>query len=489
LRLIAKLISRWPKLTWVATCPDGADAVKVFHGPMVETGPDWCVEAVWAGPFEAADFDRTDLVFGSGIRLRGDKVVFASSGSTLDRLWYCRRDNAWSVSNSLPALLAVAGVRLRNDYYAYADDMSSVRGGLAGLIRIFPTDAGEVRLVYFNNLVLEDDRLTEVDKPDAAPPFKTYEGYTAFLVDTADRLATNMTDSKRKTPVAPLVTLSSGYDSTATAVIARRAGCRQAVTIRQSTSFWRGADTGSEIARYLDLSCKVHNRTALDYPLESSIWAVVGRPGVLNWTLFEYPEPLCFLFTGCHGDKVWDRKHRDFPDPFVIPSVADLGIGEFRLFKGVMHCPVPFWGMRHWREVEQISFREEMEPWTLHTNYDRPIPRRLIEEADVPRGTFAVRKKNTSHEAPFLWPYSRDAKKSFAAYLKKQGVRVPSRALVWFLRHVAHIDQLLSENLLARVRLDFKLRYKMKFEANSLLFHWANEELRQCYADGLEPGG
>jgi hypothetical protein len=475
----------WPKLAWVATFTKGSGTIEVLHGPMVETAEDWCVEAVWAGDFAAGDFDRTDLVFGSGVRVRGDRVTFVSSGSTLDRLSYSHRDGAWCVSNSLPALLATAGLALRDDYHAYAEDLKSICGGLAGCIRTLPADAGDVNLVYFNNLMLEGGRITEVDKPDTAPRFETYEGYVGFLLATADQLAANMTDPQRKTPVAPLVTISSGYDSPATAVIARRAGCRQAVTMRQSTSLWRGTDTGAEIARNLGLSCRTYNRTARDYPMEASIWAVVGRPGVLNWTLFDYPEPLCLLFTGCHGDKVWARKHRDFPDPFVIPSVADMGIGIFRLFKGVMHCPVPFWGMRHWREIEQISFRDAMEPWTLHTNYDRPIPRRVVEEAGLPRGSFAVRKKNTSHEASFLWPYSREAQASFGRYLRARGVRVPPPRAIALLRRVALAGHLVTQNVTSGLGTNRGRTRWLRLEGERYLFHWANAEIRQRYADGL----
>jgi hypothetical protein len=130
-----------------------------------------------------------------------------------------------------------------------------------------------------------------------------------------------------------------------------------------------------------------------------------------------------------------------------------------------------------------------MAPWTIHNGYDRPIARRIAEEGGIARGTFAHRKKNTSTEAVFLWPYSRDAAESFAAYLKRQGVRVPSPALVRLLRHVTRLDKLVSENLLAKVRLDFRLRYKMKFKANSLLFQWANSELKALYRKGLESAG
>jgi len=287
--------------------------------------------------------------------------------------------------------------------------------------------------------------------------------------------------------VVPLATLSSGLDSPAASVVAAQAGCRQAVTFRQSTSLWRGRDGGDGVAASLGFACRSYDRTARRYPHEEAVWAVVGRPGVLNWTLFDYAAPVCLLFTGCHGDKVWDRKRRDFADSFETPSVADLGFGEFRLIEGVLHCPVPFWGMRHWREIEQISFRPEMEPWVRGGDYDRPIPRRLAEEAGVPPGSFGVRKKNTSHEARFLWPYSPDCRASFARYLRGRGVYVPPGWVLWLLRKHSGLWHLLDLNVLRPLGILDGPRPWERMRAGSMLFQWANAELKTVYEKGSNP--
>lgn len=65
------LIPDWPKLTWIAFITRGSNIINVLHGPMVETSDKWIVEGVWAGQFSKGDFDRTDLFFGTGIRLKG----------------------------------------------------------------------------------------------------------------------------------------------------------------------------------------------------------------------------------------------------------------------------------------------------------------------------------------------------------------------------------------------------------------------------------
>ena len=128
MELRSRVIRDWPKLAWVARC--NARDVEVLRGPMVECAPLWCVEAVWDGPFEDGDFDRTDAVYGSGIRLRGDHVVFVSGSTTFDRLWHCRQADTWTVSNSLPALLAAAGLSLRDDHAHYTADIQSITRGI-----------------------------------------------------------------------------------------------------------------------------------------------------------------------------------------------------------------------------------------------------------------------------------------------------------------------------------------------------------------------
>ena len=489
MKLDPKLVPAWPKLAWVARFPHRADTITVHHGPCVETTRDWCVEAVWAGQYECGDFDRTDLVFGSGIRCRGDSVVFVSSGTTLDRLWFVQRGDLWYVANSLPGLLAIAGLSLRYDYTGYAADLTTICGGLRDYKRLLLTDAEEVSVVYYDNLVYDGQRLVELQKPDTAPRFSDFSHYQCFLHDTAEALSRNIRDQRRHTTVEPFTTLSRGYDSVASAVIAKWLGCTRAATIRQSRSLWRGSDSGTDIARHLGLSCKSYPRVAKRYALEETIWAASGRPGLMNWTLFDYPRPLSLFLTGSYGDKVWSCGRRVYSDPLAGTIPSDLGLAEFRLFRGIFHCPPPFWGMRHYRELQTLSFSEEMEPWTLHNDYDRPIPRRIAEEAGVPREAFGMRKMNTSHEAAFLWPYSPEVEQDFTAYLHKQGVFSPTSHQVWALRRATVVNGLVYANVFRRLGLADRLGKLLHTQASDMIFCWANTELKKRYEEGLRPAG
>ena len=481
--MTSRAVSQWPRLAWVVTFEQGTNEMLLFHGPMVEVSDQWAAEAVWDGEFTRGDFDTTDIVFGSGVRLRDNKVIFVSSGSTLDRIWYFKSDS-WYVSNSLPAILAGAQLSLCDDF-DYTHQFKSICKGLRHHGRSFPTNKGEVYVCYFNNLVYDGTRVTEVEKPDVAPHFASYHDYYEFMLNTAARLGDNIRCPARRHRVEQLSTISSGYDSPASAVIAAQAGCRHTVTFRQSTSIWRGSDSGEHMAGYLNMAVRTYSRIAKEYPNEEAVWAVTGRPGVLNWTLFDYPKPLCCLFTGCHGDKVWNRGHMDLDDIFQIPSIADLGIGEFRLFEGVFHCPVPFWGMRHLSEIRAISCTREMNSWTVGGQYDRPIARRILEEKGVPRTRFALRKKNTSSETYFLWPYSRDARVSFDRFLKERNLKCPPYFVVRLLRIIAHFNYLIESNVIRKFHNIKGLQNKLTLRGCSMLFHWANSELKKTYERAL----
>ena len=107
LRLRYTRVAHWPPLAWLARCTASGREIDVLHGDLVEVAHDWFCEAAWTGEYEAAGFDKSEVVFGSGARVRGGRVTFVSSASTVDRLHSLELpDGAW-VSNSLACLLEI----------------------------------------------------------------------------------------------------------------------------------------------------------------------------------------------------------------------------------------------------------------------------------------------------------------------------------------------------------------------------------------------
>jgi hypothetical protein len=69
---------------------------------------------------------------------------------------------------------------------------------------------------------------------------------------------------------------------------------------------------------------------------------------------------------------------------------------EFRLRVGFVHLPPAFYGWRHHHDLIKISRSPELSRWSLGTSYDRPIPRRLVEQGGVPRELLGMKKRAVS---------------------------------------------------------------------------------------------
>ena len=100
-------------------------------------------------------------------------------------------------------------------------------------------------------------------------------------------------------------------------------------------------------------------------------------------------------FSGALGDSVWP-KGADAPPhvPCRIPYGKSLT--EFRLRVGFAHVPVPVIGAVFPSSIAAISDSREMQPYSVGGDYDRPIPRRIVEEAGVVRHKFGMRKNATN---------------------------------------------------------------------------------------------
>lgn len=472
-------ISSWPKLIWVAQLQAHSDVARVIHGPMVEISDEWMFEGCWAGTFEEGAFDQTDLVFGSGLRIRDGSVVFVPSGTVCDRIWWHSANNITTVSNSLFALLWASKVDLLPDY-DYTSAISTIRHGLAVYERILPVKKGTINVQYFHNLIWNGEELVEVEKPLSSNGFKSFNDYANYLTSTASTIGSNAASPGRRNPVRVLTTVSRGYDSLVGAVLAKRhMGCGQAVTIRESSSMWRGTDSGTQIAKKLSLECKEYPRKMRSLPLEETFWAMSGKAMEVNWAQFDYPEPLCLFITGVHGDTTWGAGGDEPEDPFASPSLAGRGICEFRLLKGIFHCPVPYWGLRHFQDIRRVSESNEMRPWSVGGTYDRPVARRIVEEAGVPRKMFGIVKMNTQVAPYFLWPYSRNAQISAARYARSVGVSFPVPQMVKLLRLLALLEGLLYMNLLKPFGIPRPVLPWGRIKQKNILFNWANESLKK----------
>lgn len=388
----------WPPLAWIARCVSGQGTVLVSHCPQVETHPEWFCEAIWDGDFVSGDFDQTDVVFGSGGRSRGAQVVFVSSASTVDRLHVLRRSGEVLISNSLPCLIAVANVGIAPGAEDWFDLYVSIKHGIDKYRRYIPTITGEqMELVYFRNLSWTGTELVETEKPPRSRDFSTFDRYHDFLLESVRRLTVNMSNASRRHPYELLGTLSSGYDSSTATVVCQRFGLKRAIASRQARGDG-GADDGRVLGHTLGIQVDLFDRNEWADRAFAEVPFFAGNPrgGEVFMAANESQLVGKTLVTGFHGDKIWGKATTALGPDLVRGDMSGLSLCEYRLHVGFIHFPLPFLGVRQIRDIHALSNSNELRPWDVPGDYSRPICRRIVEDAGVPRQAFGQRKKMTS---------------------------------------------------------------------------------------------
>jgi hypothetical protein len=404
-------VGTWPPNAWLAKCESGNNRVIVLHGSGVEVCDEFFSEAVWAGPYSAGDFDRTDIVAGSGGRLRADEVTFVGSGNPVDRLnSYTNDKTAW-ISNSLACLLTGIDAAVDIIYPYYYEDFYSIAQGLKKYKRTVHTSRGNVTLTYFDNLHWDGRSLVRKPKPLVQQDFGSFDGYMGFLRSALSAFTLNMATDERRAPYTTLATTSSGYDSPTVTALLAEVGCNETLCFDQSHQGEN--DSGEEIAKIL----KVAPRKIL-----LAGWRTMPTPEPAFLAGNAIGEELRFksaelvlrdrvLFTGYLGDKMWGLNADENLSPdYVRTDCAGSGFTEYRLWARFIHCPLPCWGGRQVADIRKISEQPELNPWRVNNDYDRPIPRRILVEKGVPRELFGIRKRNSSsilhNHANYLTPAS-----------------------------------------------------------------------------------
>jgi hypothetical protein len=133
------------------------------------------------------------------------------------------------------------------------------------------------------------------------------------------------------------------------------------------------------------------------------------------------------VFLGSMGDEVWRRDRQDVASSLARPrelQPAFAGLREFRLRTGIVFVHVPTIGAVHAGAIHRIARSAEMAPWSLGTTYDRPVPRRIVEDAGIPREAFG----HTIHmtidtQTPEI--LRRLRRSSFAAFVNATAAAVP----------------------------------------------------------------
>ena len=393
-------------LAWLAVLENAAINVHVLHGKHVETCDRFFVEGIWSGKFSEGGLANTDCVFGSGGQIAEDRVVFVPSIATTDYLYCYTTEGKTFVSNSLPLILRYADDWLDPMCADYAQINLSITRGIRRFRSQIPTKKGFVRRLMHLNLEFVNGVPRVVDKP-LPPRFSSFQSYKDYLTSCFSKCIANARDPARANRLHIYSTQSKGYDSTAVNAIARGVGIDAAFTVREGKANDRSAandlayqmdDDGTEICEALDIPVITLDRREFEKGVRDELyyWAGMHTSDDLNLCgITGYMKTPALLLTGNLGE-VWYTTDRtragDINDELVRWDMGGHGLSESRLKTGYIQMAVPFIGARSRSDILEISNSDEMGPWRLGVAYDRPIPRRIAEEAGVPRHLFGQKK-------------------------------------------------------------------------------------------------
>jgi len=433
-----------PGSAWLASVHSSTGVCVVEHGRLVEVREGFFVEGVWPGPFQDGHFDRYETFFGSGaIERAGGEFVFVPSSASVDYLYYRVTPGRTLCSNSLPYLLAASNDELDEFDARYARINASIMKGIDGYEQRIPTRHGSVNRLIYYNLVIKVGGMEQAAKPPA-PVFNTFEQYRTYFSDVLAGIIQNARADGRKNRLKVLSTQSTGYDSTAINSVSSSAIdltlCIGEPKERQNyfkkeREANRPNDSGEEICRHLGLTMHSIDRRYFlrDPSAEEIYWAGLNCCEDMNLhEVSRYVENGALLFTGSSGDVVWSNAASLSPDyatnikgQLERSDLSCHGLSEARLHLGYVHAPAPYIGARNRKSIFDLSNSESMRPWSVGGSYDRPIPRRLAEEAGIPRTLFGQVKLATVVEIlpPYL-PHGERLRDEFAKYIREKRGRM-----------------------------------------------------------------
>lgn len=504
MKLKYERVDTLPRLAWCAEIMKGIEECKVIHGPWVETRCDFFVEGAWDGPFDDGAIDQTCLLMGSGARVVGNTVVFATPCHVLERLFILKDEGRIVVSPSLAFLLTRTGEGLDIQHIPYQADLLRLVLCLKNHIGSIPL-AGKKELVviHYRNIAIDQElNLRIQDKPNPSP-FQDFSSYKEFLVSSLAAIFTNAKNPARGHHYRPIVTVSSGYDSSTCAAIASEVGCTEGITFTQARQKGEN-DSGAQTGKLLGLQMKGFNRD--DYKSKAGFpeaeFLATGDLGQdLLMAAFENELLERILIIGTHGDRVWNRQAKNVNQDIIREDMAACCLTDFKFRVGFVYVPLAFFGCINQPSLHRISNSPEMAPWSLGNNYDRPIARRIVEERGVPRHLFGQRKRQVTILLNTVGKIQQGLKpESLVSFLKFYQEHKYQRPLLRQLRFQSMF--LISEAwsfLTAKVHgltsrlgrpvhlpCPIQLMYRENPGMPSFLVHWALRFVQERYAVGAQ---
>lgn len=393
MRIEQQTLPNAPRLAWSATVIPNDETVRVLAGKDVLHDGAVFWEGLNLSPNHPGAALEHPFPLSTGGVAGADDVAFWTPGHILDRLFVVECDGHIVVSNSLPFALRTAGTSLVPDSLHYPWHLGHIKAHCQSA----PLTRGRLRIVSNANVSIARSGVIEVSAKRVPPAFDSYGAYLSQLHALMDEVG----EANRQATGGAyryIATLSSGYDSTAATVLGKRIGLSDAISIVDSRGGGIGDDSGEALASVMGLSVKTGRRT--DYQAAGwdaeRLFYVFGLPEDIYMYPFREHLNRTLLFTGIQGDQMWNRERGTSLGSTWSWDPGGCTMQEFRLRTGFVHLPPAAFGWQHTERLRSIARSAELQPWSLDNDYDRPVPRRIAEEAGVPRELFGMKKKAVS---------------------------------------------------------------------------------------------
>lgn len=300
-------------------------------------------------------------------------------------------------SNSMTFALVASGSELLPSYKQYVSDMGSILYGLCSekTVKFSPlADGRELR--YFRCCIVEIDNQLNIKETirRSGLEFRNFADYKQKVLNVLKAIRQNATDPLRKMSYGMIGTISRGYDAPSACALVKEVGCDEVFTFVDKPE-----DDGTEVARLLGYK-QIHRVDSRTYKLNEKYLeaeALASGESGATFIAFENLFRNKLLFIGSRGDSIYERLHANANDHFDFHvgnqlSQASQTVYENMLKNNAVTISIPLIGGDRWLDIKRINESEEMGAFSVADHYDRPIARRLLEEAGVKREMFGQRK-------------------------------------------------------------------------------------------------
>ncbi len=494
-----------PPLAWCACVRRDCDTVDVLHGKSVECKDDFFVAGVWDGVFMDGDFDSTHFSCCTGGSVNKSKsgVKFSTPNHLQDKIVSVLLSDVLYISNSVAFLLVVSECELDVNYPHYEEDFCNIIFGLHKAKTKTRLQDGKVLNMHFCCNVDVDNALTIIEeKKRSGLSFANFADYHTKVTQILEKLVSNATDKQRKIKYGMMSTISRGYDATFTSALVREVGCDKVLTFNRPEKY--APDCGTDIARLLgyenieegDGNLYLRNTGLLEAEACSS--GEMGTAIAFAAFIDEYKD--CLFFMGTRGDSLFERLHGNVNNDYDFSegngyTQSDSSFAESALRANSIIVHVPLIGGDRWSDLARISNSAEMTSYSVGESYDRPIARRIVEEAGVPREAFGQKKAGAGISFHFdtfarlRYKMSSVSYESLRAY-KKKLKRNRWSATRYSIKYYAMELPVYLNYVCSKVRIPFRLSTqkcgKMSSPLSSLLILWGMDVMTQRYKQQLQ---